>query len=379
MTKHPLKLILIVIVIIDTTNEIIYEIGTKRGRSMMKTWQAVQRLLPMTVFALILAGCGREDLSVLRPQGPVAESSLGLIKLSISIMIVVLLIVFAIAAYVMIKFRRKPGQNEIPEQVEGSFKLEILWTVIPLILVVVLAVPTVKQVFAAGNDHANDANAVKVKVVGHQYWWEFQYPDLDVTTAQDLVIPVGKDIAFELVTNDVIHSFWVPSLSGKIDTNPEGAINRFSFSAPKEGVYRGKCAELCGPSHGLMEFKVKAVSEEDFDKWVNAMKAPAVLPDDPALAKTFRDQCLKCHAIGDQGIALGPDLTGIGSREAIAGILINDDTREDGAPIEENLKTWLHDPQSVKPGNLMPNPKDLGLSDVEIDSIAEYLANYTLD
>lgn len=348
---------------------------------MMKTWQAVKRLLPMTaMFGLFLAGCGREDLSVLRPQGPQAEMSYGLMELSIGIMIVVLLIVFTIAAYVLIRFRRKPGQNEIPEQVEGSIKLEILWTVIPLILVVVLAVPTVKAVFAAGDDHANDKDAIKVKVTGHQYWWEFEYTDYKVTTAQDLIIPVGKDIAFELETKDVLHSFWVPSLSGKIDTNPAGTINRFSFSAPNEGVYRGKCAELCGPSHGFMEFKVKSVSEQDFQKWIDSMKAPvAVLPEDPALAEKFKAACLTCHAVGDQGINNAPNLTGIGSRESIAGILLNDDTREDGAPIEENLKTWLHDPQSVKPGNLMPNPKDLGLSDAEIDGIAEYLANYKLD
>lgn len=348
---------------------------------MMKTWQAVKRLLPMTaIFGLILAGCGRADLSVLRPQGPAAESSLGLMKLSITIMVVVLLIVFSIAAYVIIRFRRKPGQQEIPKQVEGNFKLEVLWTVIPLILVVVLAVPTVKAVFAAGNDHANDKNAIKVKVTGHQFWWEFEYTDYGVKTAQDLVIPKGKDIAFELTTADVLHSFWVPSLSGKIDTNPAGTINRFSFSAPNEGVYRGKCAELCGPSHGLMEFKVKSVSEDAFKQWIASMKSPvAVLPEDPELAKTFKNQCLKCHAVGDQGLAVGPNLTGIGSREAIAGILLNDDTGVDGAPIEENLKTWLHDPQSVKPGNLMPNPKDLGLSDAEIDGIAAYLANYKLD
>lgn len=348
---------------------------------MMKTWQAVTRLLPMTaVFGLLLAGCGREDLSVLRPQGPAAESSFGLMKLSIGIMIVVLLIVFSIAAYVMIRFRRKPDQNQIPKQVEGSIKLEILWTVIPLILVVVLAIPTVKAVFAAGDDHANDKDAIKVKVTGHQYWWEFQYTDYDVTTAQDLIIPVGKDIAFELETADVLHSFWVPSLSGKLDTNPAGTINRFSFSAPNEGVYRGKCAELCGPSHGFMEFKVKSVSDAEFKKWIDSMKAPvAVLPEDPALAEKFRAQCLVCHAVGDQGLDSAPNLTGIGSRESIAGILLNDDTGVDGAPVEENLKTWLRDPQDVKPGNLMPNPKDLGLSDAEIDGIAEYLANYKLD
>ncbi|AIQ39079.1 cytochrome c oxidase subunit II [Paenibacillus sp. FSL R7-0297] len=349
---------------------------------MMKTWQAGKRLLPMTAaLGLILAGCGREDLSVLRPQGPAAESSFALMKLSISIMIVVLLVVFSIAAYVWIRFRRKPDQNEIPKQVEGSFKLEVLWTVIPLILVVVLAVPTVKAVFAAGNDHSDDKDAIKVKVTGHQYWWEFEYTDYGVTTAQDLVIPAGKDIAFELSTKDVLHSFWVPSLSGKMDTNPDGTVNRFSFSAPNEGVYRGKCAELCGPSHGFMEFKVKSVSSTAFEEWLASMKAPdSVLPDDPALAETFKSQCLTCHATGSmQDLSQAPNLTGIGSRESVAGILLNDDTRVDGAPVEENLKTWLHDPQSVKPGNKMPDPKDLGLSDEEIDGIAEFLAGYTLD
>ncbi len=318
---------------------------------------------------------------MLRPQGPAAESSFDLMKLSITIMIVVLLIVFSIAAYVLVRFRRKPDQREMPEQVEGSFKLEVLWTIIPLILVVVLAVPTVKAVFAAGDDHSNDKNAIKVKVTGHQYWWEFEYTDYGVTTAQDLVIPAGKDIAFELSTKDVLHSFWVPSLSGKMDTNPDGTTNRFSFSAPNEGVYRGKCAELCGPSHGFMEFKVKSVSEAAFEKWVNSMKAPAVLPEDPALAEKFKSQCLTCHAAGDMpDLSSAPNLTGIGSRESVAGILLNDDTGVDGAPVLENLKTWLHDTAGVKPGNKMPDPKkDMGLSDEEIDGIAEFLAGYTLD
>ncbi|SEU29724.1 cytochrome c oxidase subunit II [Paenibacillus sp. NFR01] len=347
---------------------------------MMKTWQAGKRLLPMTAtFGLLLAGCGRQDLSVLRPQGPAAETSFDLMKLSIAIMIVVLLIVFSIAAYVLIRYRRKPGHDEIPKQIEGNFKLEVLWTVIPLILVIVLAVPTVKAVFAAGNDHSTDKNAIKVKVTGHQYWWEFEYPDYGVTTAQDLVIPAGKAIAFELGTADVLHSFWVPSLSGKMDTNPDGTVNRFSFSAPNEGVYRGKCAELCGPSHGLMEFKVKSVSEAEFTAWIDSMKAPAVMPEDPQVAEKFKSACLSCHAVGDQGGILGPNLTGIGSRESVAGILLNDDTGVDGAPIEDNLKTWLHDPQSVKPGNKMPDPKSLGLSEEEIDGIAEYLAGYKLN
>ncbi|BFH60080.1 cytochrome c oxidase subunit II [Paenibacillus azoreducens] len=346
---------------------------------MMKRWQAVKRLLPMlAVFSLLLAGCGREDLSALRPQGPVAEGQYDLMKLAITIMIFVVAVVFAIAVYVLIKFRRKKGQTEVPEQVEGNFKLEIIWTVIPLILVFILAVPTVQKIFAFGDDHYNEKGSVQVKVTSHLYWWEFEYPQYGVKTAQELMIPTGKNIAFELKTADVLHSFWVPSLSGKMDTNPDGTINRFSFSTNKEGVYRGKCAELCGPSHGLMEFKVKAVSPDSFDKWVAAMKAPAVLPKDQALAETFKKSCLSCHAVGDQGGPAAPDLTGIGSRESVAGILLNEG-QDGGKPVKENLKTWLEDPQAVKPGNKMPAPKDLGLTDEQIDGIADYLANYKLD
>ncbi|WP_091234893.1 cytochrome c oxidase subunit II [Fontibacillus panacisegetis] len=350
---------------------------------MMKPWKAVKRLLPLFVgLSLLLSACGREDLSVLRPQGPVAEGQLGLIKLAITIMVAVMLIVFGIAAYVWVKFRRKPGQNEIPKQVEGNFKLEVIWTAIPLVLVIILGVFTVQKVFAFGENYSSDKNAVKVKVTSHLFWWEFSYPDYGVTTAQDLIIPTGKKIALELKTADVLHSFWVPSLAGKTDTNTDGTINNAWFEASKEGVYLGKCAELCGPSHAFMEFKVKAVNQESFDNWVAAMKAPAVLPEEPAVAEVFKTQCLSCHAVGDQGLPVGPNLTGIGSREAIAGILLNAEGEgrpEDGKPIRDNLVDWLKDPQGVKPGNKMPAPKeDLGLTDTEIEAIADYLADYKL-
>ncbi|MEK5060569.1 cytochrome c oxidase subunit II [Paenibacillus shunpengii] len=347
---------------------------------MMKRWRHGKRILPLlAAFSLLLSACGREDLSVLRPQGPVAQGQLDLMKLAITIMVVVLLVVFAIAAFVLIKFRRRPGQNEIPEQVEGNHKLEIIWTVIPLVLVIILAVPTVQQLSALGKDYTKDENALQVKVTAHQYWWEFSYPDLGVTTAQDLIIPTDKTISFVLESNDVIHSFWVPSLAGKIDTNFDGTLNKFHFSAPNEGVYRGKCAELCGPSHAYMEFKVKAVSQEEFDNWVTAMQAPAVLPEDEQLAEKFKSACLSCHAVGDQGGPLGPNLTGIGGRESIASMLLNEREGQEGAPVEENLKEWLHDPQAIKPGNEMPSPAELGLTTEEVDAIAEYLADYKLD
>ncbi|MNP24965.1 Cytochrome c oxidase subunit 2 precursor [compost metagenome] len=245
-----------------------------------------------------------------------------------------------------------------------------------------MGVFTVQKVFAFGENYSSDKNAVKVKVTSHLFWWEFSYPDYGVTTAQDLIIPTGKKIALELKTADVLHSFWVPSLAGKTDTNTDGTINNAWLEASKEGVYLGKCAELCGPSHAFMEFKVKAVSQESFDNWITAMKAPAHLPDDPAVAEVFKTQCLSCHAVGDQGLPVGPNLTGIGSREAIAGILLNAEGEgrpENGKPIRDNLVEWLKDPQGVKPGNKMPAPKeDLGLTDSEIEAIADYLADYKL-
>ncbi|MGG4554895.1 cytochrome c oxidase subunit II [Paenibacillus sp. FSL W8-0186] len=351
---------------------------------MMKRWKAGKRLVPLFVgLTFLLSACGREDLSALRPQGPVAQGQFDLMKLAITIMLSVLVIVFGIAAYVLIKFRRKPGDKEMPKQVEGNHLLEIIWTGIPLILVLVLAVATVQKVFAYGENYWEDKDAVRVKVTSHLFWWEFNYPDYDITTAQDLIIPTNKKIAFQLKTADVIHSFWVPSLGGKTDTNTEGTINTAWLEAEKEGVYLGKCAELCGPSHALMEFKVKAVSQESFDNWVAAIKQPVEPIQDPALAEVFKTQCLSCHAVGDQGGPMGPNLTGIGNRETVAGILINEEGSNKpfpGKPVKDNLIEWLTNPQEVKPGNHMPSPKeDLGLTDEEIEGIAEYLANVKLN
>lgn len=351
---------------------------------MMKPGKALKRLIPLFFgISLLLSACGREDLSALRPQGPVAEGQLGLIKLAISIMVGVMIIVFGIAAYVIIRFRRKPGQNGIPKQVEGSLKLEIIWTAIPLLLVLILGIATVQKVFAFGEDYSKDKNAVRVDVTSHLFWWEFSYPDYGVTTAQDMIIPAGKKIALKLRTADVLHSFWVPALAGKTDTNTDGTVNKAWIEASKEGVYLGKCAELCGPSHAFMEFKVKAVSEESFNKWIEEMKAPAVLPEDPAVAEVFRNQCLTCHAVGDQGGPIAPNLTGIGSRETIASILLNEEgvgkPGNDRKSIKDNLVEWMKDPQAVKPGNTMPSPKeDLGLTDDQIEAIAQYLADYKL-
>lgn len=330
----------------------------------------------MVGLMLILSACGREDLSTLNPQGPVAQSQYDLMKLSIGIMALVVIVVFAICIYVLIRFRRRKGDNTIPKQVEGNHTLEIIWTSVPLILLLILGVPTIQQVFNLSKDYSQDPDAIQVKVTAHQYWWEFEYPDYGITTAQDLIVPTGKKIYFQLHTADVKHSFWIPAIGGKMDTNA-GITNKMYLEFDKEGVFRGKCAELCGPSHAYMDFKAKAVSEESFNNWIAAMHEPAQVAADAEIATLFTNACLSCHAIGEStadSARTGPDLTGIGGRVTVGSILYNDE-----APVADNLVEWITDPQKIKAGANMPSAGDMGLTPEQVQGIADYLADYKLN
>jgi cytochrome c oxidase subunit 2 len=313
--------------------------------------------------AFLLTGCGKENLSALRPQGPVAEEQLFLMKLSLGVMIFVFLVVMVIYVYVLLRYRKRKGQDIIPEQVEGNHVLEIVWTIIPVVLLLIIAVPTVAITFNLAKDYRGHEDALHVKVTAHQYWWEFEYPDLGIRTAQELVIPAGKFIAFDVISADVNHSFWIPTLGGKIDANA-GITNTFYLKADEaDQLLQGRCAELCGASHALMDFKVKTLSETDFNAWVAKMTAPA--PAVPASAQRgeqiFKDNCLACHAVSAQGLSVGPNLAGFASRSTIAGILDHSD---------ENLRKWLEDPQKEKPGNKMMIQK---LSNDQIDELVKYL------
>jgi cytochrome c oxidase subunit 2 len=217
--------------------------------------------------------------------------------------------------------------------------------------------------FKHSQDYTQDKDSLHVKVTGHQFWWQFEYPDQGINTAQDLYIPVGKRVAFELTTADVNHSFWVPSLGGKIDTNPgEKNVNVLYLQADEPGEYKGKCAELCGASHALMDFKVVAVSEAEFNQWVSKMTAPKTVSADAAKGEqVFKDNCLSCHAVNAAGAGLGPNLNGFANRTRIAGFLAHDD---------EKLKEWIDDPQSVKPGSKMPA---VGLDEAQLNDVVKYL------
>lgn len=333
----------------------------------------------LALFALTVTGCsGEPNLSTLTPNGTAGEIAFDLIMLSTYIMFGVMGVVFLIFIYVIIRFRKRKNDNSIPKQVEGSTLLEVIWTVIPIVLLIILAIPAVKYTFDLA-DHVDEEGAVLVKVTAHQFWWEFEYPELGIVTSQDLMIPVGKKINVELTSNDVIHSFWVPNLTGKIDNNPgfemktgKDNVNKFWFDAKQEGVYLGKCAELCGDSHALMEFKVIAVSDAKFADWTASMTAPKTAPATELAAQgaeIFNNNCMMCHAIDNSAGRLGPNLNGVGNRTTVAGILDASSPEE----LKSNLHKWIENPQSVKPGNKMPAFKDV-LKTEQIDAVVEYLS-----
>ena len=321
------------------------------------------------VIVLIATGCGNTQMNIFDPQGSAGEQQLDLLMISVYIMLFVFVVVISIYFYVLVRYRRRPGDDTPPKQVEGNTFIEVLWTAIPVILIVILAIPTVSTTFSLAKEAPED-ETVRVKVTAYQYWWMFEYPDLGIRTSQEMHIPVGKKVFLELEAKDVIHSFWVPNLGGKIDAIP-GKTNTMILDAKKPGMYEGRCAELCGAGHALMNFRVIAEEQSDFDKWVASIQKPDSKPVN-ALAeegkKIFSQNCVACHAIEGADFQVkgdkAPDLTGFANRTTIAGYLPND---------RESLISWLRDPQAFKPGTQMPAYGHL--SDQQMNALVDYLTN----
>ncbi|MFX3674230.1 MAG: cytochrome c oxidase subunit II [Paenisporosarcina sp.] len=359
----------------------------------LKKWRLFSMLTALMVF---LAGCGEEHLSTLTPAGQVGRDQYNLMLLSTGIMVLVIVVVLVVYILAIIKFRRsKVGEDTIPKQVEGNHTLEIIWTVVPIILLLILAVPTVTATYNLADikgmdvkDEQGNAKAVTVNVKANLYWWEFEYPNLGIVTSQELVVPTGEKVYFNLKAADVKHSFWIPAVGGKLDTNVEG-INTFylDFDKPSEsledGVFYGKCAELCGPSHALMDFKVKTLDRKDFDAWASNMKASAEqATPDSAVAQQgqelFQKSCVACHAVSGAGTTggQGPNLATFGDRNRVAGFMEHN---------EENVKKWISNPEKYKPGNLMPQPKNLPnrngkeFTNQELDALTEYLLGLSVE
>ena len=379
-----------------------------------------------------LSACGEEHLqSTINPVTDYGEVTHHLYVQVFWWTMIILVVVLSVLAYVLIRFRERPGQ-ERPEPIHGHMGLEIAWTIAPAIIVVAIVIPTIQGVFAV--QRPPEEGALVVEVTGKRYWWAFHYPELGVTTANELHLPVGRPVSLRLESGDVIHSFWVPQLGGKRDVNPvvampegeEAKRNWMHFTIREEGVFWGQCAEFCGEAHSLMGIRVVAQKEEDFQRWVEDWRTPAPTanaPDstadtagqgagggsaggsgvsgpsdgdqdtsmaaapaeDPLVARGrqvfFRESyCVLCHAIQGTTAAgvIGPNLTRIGSRGTIAAGLLEN--------TQENLVAWITDPNRVKPGAHMPGADysvtfegqtypPLNLNDEQIRALAAYLSS----
>ncbi len=297
----------------------------------------------------------------------------------------IMVVVFGALIYILIRYRARPDSPE-PKPIYGNTKLEIVWTVIPALIILFIAVPTIRAIFVTQSDAPPDA--LVVEAIGHQWWWEFRYPEQDIITANEFYVPVGRPIALQLRSADVIHSFWIPRLGGKKDVNPvprtpEGVdplhLNQIVVEVDSAGEYLGQCAEFCGTSHAIMRMMAIGVAAEEFDAWVRDMGAPVEPAGD--LEARGRDLfmsnvCIACHAIeGTQAQGrLGPDLTHFGERWSIGAGLM------DNTP--ENLTEWILHAPDLKKGIIMPGAETgaggmqpTGLTRDEARAIAAYLSD----
>ena len=304
---------------------------------------------------------------------PVSTPAFAIRELSIlvfAIVIAIFVVVAALTVYAIVRYRRRPGDDgREPPQVYGSAQIELAWTVVPFLIVIVLFLTTARYIFAI-EGRAPTPGALEVTIVGHQWWWEIRYPGLGVVTANELHVPVSDPARptptfLTLQSADVIHSFWIPQLAGKTDVIP-GKTNRSWIDPRTPGVYVGQCAEFCGLQHAGMLLRAIVHPKEEFDRWVAAQRTMAA--DVPA-AHAGRDvftslACINCHAVRGtpaNGV-FGPDLTHLMSRDTLgAGVAPN--TRE-------NLRAWVRDPAALKPGALMPA---MQVSDEQLDGLVAYL------
>jgi cytochrome c oxidase subunit II len=292
----------------------------------------------------------------------------------------IFLVVFSLLAYVVVKYRsRESGDGYEPPQVYGSTQIELAWTVIPILIVVVLFLATARVIHAI-QDAAKPAAAVDVIAIGHQFWWEFRYPALGIVTANELHIPVSDPARptptfLKLLSADTDHSFWVPQLAGKTDLIPN-RINEMWLDPHNTGIFLGQCAQYCGTQHAKMLLQVFVDSPEAFQAWASAQKTtvaqssatqPAATLDEKEIAgkRVFETTaCVNCHVVSGTPAAgiFGPDLTHLMSRHTIAA-----GAAENTA---DNLRLWIQSPDAIKPGSLMPA---MQLTKTDLDALVRYL------
>jgi cytochrome c oxidase subunit 2 len=308
--------------------------------------------------------------TIFEPHSTPADSIYDLSHFVLAITGLIFLVVFSLLTYVVAKFRNRASDDKRePPQVYGSTQIELAWTVIPILIVVVLFLATARVIHAI-QDAPKPAAAVEVTAIGHQFWWEFRYPALGIVTANELHIPVSDPAHptptfLKLLSADTDHSFWVPQLAGKTDLIPN-RVNEMWMDPHRTGIFLGQCAQYCGTQHAKMLLRVWVESPEDFEAWVSAQRQPAN-QDEKEIGgeRVFETTaCVNCHAVAGTNATghFGPDLTHLMSRRTLAAGAAKN--------TKENLRLWIQNPDAIKPGSLMPAMK---LSDVDLDALVRYL------
>ena len=294
-------------------------------------------------------------------------------RLSLFVLVItglIFVIVGSLLTYAVVKFRRRDTEDgSEPAPVYGSNQMELAWTVIPCLIVLVLFLATARVIYSV-QEAVPPATAIQVTAIGHQFWWEFRYPALGVVTANELHVPVSDPshptpTFIKLFSADTDHSFWIPQLAGKTDLIPN-RTNSMWIDPHATGMYVGQCAQYCGTQHAKMLLRVYVDSPEDFARWVDSEKRPAISSDAVAAGRQIfeRTACINCHAISGTVAngRFGPDLTHLMSRDTIASGAARN--------THENLKLWIQQPEAIKPGSLMPA---MNLSPQDLEEVTAYL------
>jgi cytochrome c oxidase subunit 2 len=308
--------------------------------------------------------------NIFAPESTPAKSIFDLSVFVLVITGIIFAVVLALLVYSISKFRaHSTNAGREPAQVYGSTQIELAWTIIPILIVVVLFLATARVIHVI-QDAPEPEAAVEVTAIGHQYWWEFRYPKLGIVTANELHIPVcdpshPTPTFLRLLSADTDHSFWIPELAGKTDLIPNHP-NRMWMDPRRTGIFLGQCAQYCGTQHAKMLLRVSVDSPEDFAAWVRSQQHPAV--QDPSVMtgrQLFEHTaCINCHTVSGTPAdgRFGPDLTHLMSRGTIAA------GAAENTP--DNLRLWIQDPNAIKPGSLMPAMK---LSDADGDAVVKYM------